>query len=504
MQFPSARLRRLPSSVFVAALALVLAMGVSAPVPLRAWRDGPVRVLMSEDEYQRYGALHSDDERREFIDQFWRELDATPGATGRNFRTTFEQRCAVANARFQTIRDEGWETVRGRVFLALGEPTATRHESGGLRAIEKEVWVYAAPGDPGASLEIAFYRCANGSYRTDPSCFDTKDPSSVSFDWDRANYLRTLQDNNPGVSPDVLRQLLNQVLMNLPRENSRAVAPLPSSGGPARPPAKVADDSPASAARVLDPVTYFFRAQDGSVLAFITLELRPGPGAPGASDDAAGATYLAAASFEELGSRGERAPGLEPRTTSLEMVQTAGHFPAFFGRAYLESGRSYGVRYAVNDVARGEIIVKNAVLKVPNLGDGFSASSLVPAERFGPAGNISGLYQVGSEEVVPRFNAEYRRSELLRLYLQVYGATVDPERSMPRVDVVFRFQRSVDGTPKRFGKPFSVREAAGAAMGLALPIGDWPPGAYRVTVDLHDRVSGERVSVLGSFTILPD
>jgi hypothetical protein len=253
---------------------------------------------------------------------------------------------------------------------------------------------------------------------------------------------------------------------------------------------------------LLELVPYYFRAQDGSVLALLALEVREGAVAP--TGEPPGTVLLAAASLEETGRRGERVPDASVRSVVLDQAAASGDVLAFFGRVYLKSGRTYAVRYALRDDARGEILVRQAVLTVPDLGSGFAASSLVPAERFGPAGSEAGRFQVGSEEVVPKVDASFRRSELLRLYLQVYGAATDPKRLSPRVDVVFRFQRLVQGVPKRFRKPFSVRETAGAAMGLALPIGDWPSGPYRVTVELRDRVGGEHVSVAGSFSIVED
>ena len=162
------------------------------------------------------------------------------------------------------------------------------------------------------------------------------------------------------------------------------------------------------------------------------------------------------------------------------------------------------MRYAVKDGPRDEIFVRSALVGVPDLGRGFSASSIVPAEQFGPAGSGAGKFQVGSEEVVPKAGAVFRRSELLRLYLQVYDAAIAPETSLPRVDVVFRFYRPVNGTRKRYGKPCSVRGAVGASMGLALPIGDWPTGPYRVVVELHDRVSDARTTTEGSFSIVAE
>jgi hypothetical protein len=88
--------------------------------------------------------------------------------------------------------------------------------------------------------------------------------------------------------------------------------------------------------------------------------------------------------------------------------------------------------------------------------------------------------------------------------VQVYGAAIDPERQAPPRGRRLPLPADGQGGAKKFGKPFSVREAAGGAMGLALPIGDWPPGEYRVSVDLRDRVSGERLDVPGAFTIRED
>jgi hypothetical protein len=131
-------------------------------------------------------------------------------------------------------------------------------------------------------------------------------------------------------------------------------------------------------------------------------------------------------------------------------------------------------------------------------------SSVVPAEQYGPAKAEPSPFQVGSEEVIPKTGGAFRRSDLLRLYLQVYEAKVDPTTARRRVDVSFRFYRVVKGASKRHGKPFSIRAAARPSMGLALPIGDWPTGSYRVVVDLYDRVSTARTSAEASFSVVDE
>jgi len=248
----------------------------------------------------------------------------------------------------------------------------------------------------------------------------------------------------------------------------------------------------------LNDAAFFFRAKDGSILTLLTLEFV-------AARDG-GAAYVGAAFVKEADRRGQGLPGASARTVPLEMalgLPKQGK-ALFFGRAYLHSGRSYAVRYVVTNGTDDEIFLKNALVGVPYLNGGFSASSVVPAEQFGPAKIDASPFQVGSEEVIPKAGRVFRRSELLRLYLQVYDAAVDPATSQSRVDVEFRFYRKVKGSSKRQGKPVSVRGAAGASIGLALPIGDWPTGSYRVVVELHDRLSAARTSTEGAFSIVED
>ena len=480
------------------ALALLLAglilgsPGRAASPSLKGWRDGPASILLTDDEYRRFGGLTTEEERTAFVERFWRNIEVQPGTSPRAFREAFEARSATANARFESNGKEGWRTDRGRVYLALGEPSTITRESGGIDVLDAEVWTYDAVGAPSRSLKIAFHHCRDGSYRLDPACDGRGDATSVSVDWERAEYLRTLRLNNPSVSGGRLLIMADSLLTPLPGGLPTPAAPETGARGrPQRDDPAAAAPELAEGSQSLEHSAYFFRAQDGTVLTLLAV----------AMPDSAGAG--AAVSLEETGRHGEPLPGGAVRTLTLDPSPAAEASPGmYFGRAYLDAGRTYTARFAVKNPAHDEVVVRNARIGVPDLNAGFSVSSLVPAERFGPAGPDAGPFRIGSEEVVPRPGAVFRRSELLRLYLQVYGAAIDPATSMPRVDVEYRFFRVArKGAAKRYGKPFSVRGAAGAAMGLALPIGDWPTGSYRVLVDLRDRVSGERITVERTFTI---
>jgi GWxTD domain-containing protein len=490
------------------ALVVLVVPAADAGTSLKGWRDGPVSDLLTADEYRQFGELRTDAARQTFIDGFWRGIDGPTGGSADSYRETFEQRCRAADDRFRTGFQHGSRTDRGRVYLALGEPAGIQHEGGGVRAVEKEVWTYDGLSESEPPLRIAFFRCLDGTYRLDPSCAAERDPNSVAYDEERAEFLRRLRIDRRSFGGDRTAAMLSGLLVPVP-------GGVPLSPGTAsrlgRAPETLAAGS-ATAPRSLDVhalenATYFFRAKDGTILTLLTLELLASRDGAGSAPPAGlSSTYLGAASVEETGRRGEDLPETAARAVALDAAQGRGKDGTanFFGRIYLEPGRTYAVRYAVKDGPRDEIFVRSALLGVPNLGRGFSASSIVPAEQFGPAGPGAGKFQVGSEEVVPKAGGVFRRSELLRLYLQVYDAAIAPETLMPRVDVVFKFYRPINGTRKRYGKPCSVRGAVGASMGLALPIGDWPTGPYRVVVELHDRVSDARTTTEGSFSIVAE
>jgi hypothetical protein len=173
------------------------------------------------------------------------------------------------------------------------------------------------------------------------------------------------------------------------------------------------------------------------------------------------------------------------------------------GRAYLEPSASVRLRYALTDAARETMLVRSRTIEVPELGTGgFSVSSVVPAESFGPLPEgAAPPFAAGSEIVIPRPSATFARGETLRLYLQVYGAALDPVLARPRIDVTFRFFRDNGRRFVSHQQPLRLRGASGASMGLSLPIGDWPTGAYRVDVDLRDRVANRLVRAESSFHV---
>ena len=110
-------------------------------VELSKWADGPVQLIMLEEERDRWKELGSDPERRSFIDWFWLRRDDDPRDPVNPVMMAFYGRVGEANGRF-TGMPRGWKTDRGRVWAVLGQPDRVRTDT----RDENEVWNYWVPG----------------------------------------------------------------------------------------------------------------------------------------------------------------------------------------------------------------------------------------------------------------------------------------------------------------------------------------------------------------------
>lgn len=462
----------------------------------RAWRDGPARYLLSDSEYERYGRLETDASREAFVERFWHRLDPDPETPENEVRDRFSVRCAEAAERFAERGRSGWGTDRGRVFLALGEPDTIERLPGDPESIGRELWTYATRGS-GDPLRIVFYRGTDGVLRLDPSGGNRPDPFDPSV---RRALVERIRDTNPGLGRIRTAAIINGYLVGVFAEEGMSRAGVPWSGGPGeRRPGPVGEAAPRTppTGRLTEEV-FYFQAADGSVVALLTLEVVTSPRAPAETDRPpySAVAYVSAPAEVAIGGAQRavvlsRFPGSESSGREI-----------FVGRVYLEPGTSQRIRYAVTDATRNTLLLRTATLHAPELGTGrLSTSSLVPAERFGPAPADGSPFAVGSEEVVPRPSASFGRGEPLRFYLQVYDASVHARTYRYDVNLSFEFFRHNGRRFKKHGKTLHVRGAYGASLGLALPIGDWPVGEYRVEVVVEDMLSRIRTVTETEFAV---
>jgi TonB family protein len=108
------------------------------------WVRQEVAYIIGKEERGAFEALATTEERRHFIEQFWQRRDPTPG-TENEFHEEHDRRFAEANRRFAYGDLAGWETDRGRIYVAYGEPARVETGVSGAgqpTSIAVERWQY--------------------------------------------------------------------------------------------------------------------------------------------------------------------------------------------------------------------------------------------------------------------------------------------------------------------------------------------------------------------------
>src|SRR5437868_9249857 len=152
--------------------------------PYRKWLNEDVVYIITDEEKQAFKRLQTDEERQQFIEQFWLRRDPTPDTAENEFKEEHYRRIAYTNERFAS-GIPGWKTDRGRIYITFGPPDENEsHPSGGSyeRPIEEgggttstfpfEKWRYRYIEGIGSDINIEFVDTTmTGEYRM------TMDPS---------------------------------------------------------------------------------------------------------------------------------------------------------------------------------------------------------------------------------------------------------------------------------------------------------------------------------------
>ena len=97
----------------------------------KKWMDEDVAYIISDDEKSTFKALANDEERENFVEQFWTRRNPDPRSADNAFKEEHYRRIAYANEHF-TSGIAGWRTDRGRIYIMLGPPDQLEsHPTGG-------------------------------------------------------------------------------------------------------------------------------------------------------------------------------------------------------------------------------------------------------------------------------------------------------------------------------------------------------------------------------------
>ena len=487
----------------------------------KRWLNTDVAYIITKDEKRAFQALTTDEERENFIENFWRRRDPNPDTEENEYREEYYERIAYANEHFSS-GIPGWKTDRGRIYIAWGKPDSVEtHPTGGAydrpswegggstTTYPFEVWWYRHLDGVGDGIEIEFVDpTGTGEYR-------------IARDANEKDALKTV----PGAGLTTAEQLglsdkgdriagINQG--GFQREQDTPFRRMETIVNLSRPPAVKFGDlqTMVSSETILDnnPLDFelrvdFFRQSDDRVIATFTVQ-----------------TENKELQFESLGGiqqakinifgritavSGKRSGIFEDSVTAsattAELTELRDKKSVYQKAVALTPG-TYKVDVVVRDVGTGNRGLRNIGFTVPRYDDKkLSTSSLILAAKLRGTteSDIGGQFVIGNAKVIPNLSGEYKKGQEVGIYLQVYNAGIDQTTLRPAVDVEYILTK--DGKEVlRQAEDWSGLSDSGQRLTLArlLPTDMMPFGEYEVKVVTKDRVGGQVVENKGRFTII--
>src|ERR1700682_4267517 len=99
--------------------------------PYKQWLNEDVVYIISPAERNAFGQLGTNEEREQFIEQFWLRRSSNPDLPDNEFKEEHYRRIAYANEHFAS-GIPGWKTDRGRMYIMWGPADEVEsHPSGG-------------------------------------------------------------------------------------------------------------------------------------------------------------------------------------------------------------------------------------------------------------------------------------------------------------------------------------------------------------------------------------
>jgi len=143
----------------------------------KTWVDQDVRWIITDQELSAFKQLSNDEERDQFIENFWRRRNPNPESPENEYREEHYARIAYADEHFAAGK-AGWRTDRGHMYIAYGKPDSIEaHPGGGQyeRPMDEgggststypfETWHYRYIEGVGDNIDIEFVdTCMCGDY----------------------------------------------------------------------------------------------------------------------------------------------------------------------------------------------------------------------------------------------------------------------------------------------------------------------------------------------------
>jgi GWxTD domain-containing protein len=496
--------------------------------PWKKWLNEDVSYIITDEERKAFKRFNTDEEREQFVEQFWLRRDPTPDTVENEYKEEHYRRIAYANERYAS-GIPGWKTDRGRIYITFGPPDEIdAHPSGGT---------YERPPEQGGGETSTFpfedwrYRYIEGI--GNDITIEFVDPTMtgeyhMTMDYTEKDALMYV----PGAGLTLSEQLgLSDKTARFTNASGfHDAAPL--GGTPAsyneferldvftklqKPPAVKFKDLEAS---INTRITYnilpmlvrvdYVRVTENSVLANVTVQFENRDLQFQMKDG------IQKSVVNLLG----RISTLTRRTVTTfekplevdappDMLQKYAQQRSIYQQSVPLAPGRYRLNIVAKDTVAGNMNNYEVALDVPHFDEEkLAASSLILADTIEklPTKSIGGgMFSIGDTKVRPRLGDKFSKDERMGIYLQVYNFGPDEKTQKPAgsieyeiakagsTDKLLDFSEDVSSIPNASANQVTIEKL--------LPLKSLAPGTYTLKVKAFDKNRNQTIVQQANFTV---
>jgi GWxTD domain-containing protein len=491
----------------------------------KTWLNEDVIYIISPEERTAFLQLETNEEREQFIEQFWLRRSSNPDMPDNDFKEEHYRRIAYANEHYAS-GIPGWKTDRGRIYIIWGAPDEIEsHPTGGTydRPTEEgggstttypwERWRYRYLEGIQENVELEFVDpSGSGEYHLtmDPSEKDAllyvpgagltmMESMGLASKTDRftrsdGTHLGTSLGGTPASLNEFTRLELYAKVQRPPEVKYKDLEALVTSR------------------MVRDQVKFnyrtdFLKVTNDTVLVPVTvqvpnnqLQFKNKDGVYTAQLNIFGRvstlTNRIVQTFEDSVTR-DYPESLYKQSMKLSSV---------YQKSLPLRPGLYRLDLVIKDVDSGNVGAVNTRLAVPRYEDEkLEASSLILADQIEhvPAKQIgTGQFVLGSSKVRPRLDADFTTADKLGIYLQIYNLKGDEKTHKSNANFVYTVKKG-DQQVMQFKETSADMKQTGDQVTIErlLPLATLTPGKYTLEVNATDLLSNAAISRSAEFSV---
>src|SRR6266436_630586 len=496
--------------------------------PYKQWLSEDVIYIISPEERSAFLQLETNEEREQFIEQFWLRRSGNPDLPDNDFKEEHYRRIAYANEHYAS-GIPGWKTDRGHMYIVWGPPDEIEtHPTGGT---------YDRPMEEGGGSTSTYpwetwrWRYLEGMGEQNV-IMEFVDPTST------GEYHLTMDPSEkdallhvPGAGLSQLEQMGLASKTDRFTRSDGTFLPKTLGGTPAsmneftrlemfakafKPPEVKFKDLEAlvTSRLVRDQVhftwrTDYLKVTNDTVLVPVTVQIPNNQLSFHSKEGVHSATLNIFGRVSTLSGRVVQTfEDSVSRDFPDSLFQQSVKLQSIYQKAVPLRPGLYRLDLVIKDVQSGNVGVVNTRLAVHQYEDAkLDSSSLILADQIEhvPAKQIgAGQFVLGSSKVRPRLEGDFTTADKLGIYMQVYNLKPDDKTHKSSASFQYTVKKG-EQQIMQFKETGDEMKQTGDQVTIErlLPLGTLTPGKYSLEVLATDSLSKQTISRKAEFSVKP-